>query len=98
MNVVSILIIIKIIITIFLQPYELNYSLINKNNNISNKTSINYNIMLYKCDICYDYFIARDELLTHLKTYHPHEYADIQVLTEEMKEKYYKRLLSNYDN
>jgi len=97
MNIVSILIIIKIIINIFLQPYEVNYSLIKNNNNISNKTSINYNIMLYKCDICYGYFISREELLIHLKIYHPEEYADIQALTEEMKEKFYKRLLSNYD-
>lgn len=78
-----------------MQPFQVNYAL---NDKITEKSSVNYNIMLYKCDICYDYFISKEELLIHLKMYHSQEHEDIKILTEEFKEKYYKRLLSNYDN
>jgi len=98
MSIVSILIIIKIILTIFIQPSQVNYSFIKKSANISEKAPINYNIMLYKCDFCYGYFLTKDELSTHLMIYHPQEYEDIKILTEELKDKYFKRLLSNYDN
>lgn len=54
-----------------------------------------YNILMYRCDICYSYFLTKDDLIKHLKQYHPQEYEDINNLTD--RDSYFSRLLKKYE-
>jgi uncharacterized protein YqhQ len=54
-----------------------------------------YNILMYRCDICYSYFLTKDDLIKHLEQYHPQEYEDINNLTD--GDSYFSRLLKKYE-
>jgi hypothetical protein len=97
MSFISILLIIKIIFTIFFQSdiQSLAYFKLNKQNN--QKDSTNYSILMYKCDLCYKYFITKEDLTIHLKEYHPYKFEDIQILSNDLKEKYFDRMLFKFD-
>lgn len=91
MNILIIFIIFRIISSLIF-PISFN------NNEIPKKANdyTSYNIIMYQCDICYEYFLAREDLLKHLEYYHPQEFEDIKSLSAEEKDSYFKRLLKKY--
>jgi hypothetical protein len=93
MNALVIFLIFRIILSlIFTIPFNNGNEISLKNGEIS-KT---YNILMYRCDICYSYFLTKDDLMKHLEQYHPQEYEDINNITD--KDSYFSRLLKKYES
>lgn len=57
-----------------------------------------YNILMYRCDICYDYFLTKDDLMKHLEHYHPQKYEDIKSLPNIEKDLFFSRLIKKYES
>ncbi|HOJ16812.1 MAG TPA: C2H2-type zinc finger protein [Caldisericia bacterium] len=93
MNALVIFLIFRITLSlIFPIPFNNGNEISLKNGEIS-KT---YNILMYRCDICYSYFLTKDDLMKHLEQYHPQEYEDINNITD--KDSYFSRLLKKYES
>ena len=93
MNALVIFLIFRIILSLmFPIPFNNGNEISLKNGEIS-KT---YNILMYRCDICYSYFLTKDDLMKHLEQYHPQEYEDINNITD--KDSYFSRLLKKYES
>jgi hypothetical protein len=97
MSFISIFIIIKIILSIFFQSDIQNSTYLQLKKRDIQKDIISYSVLMYKCDICYRYFVTKDDLLTHLKEFHPYEYDDVEFLPAELKEIFFNRMLTKSD-
>ena len=94
MNTLIIFLIFRIIL-FFIFPTPINYS---SNQLIKgNETPTTYNILMYQCDICYDYFVTREDLIKHLEYYHPQKFEDIKNLPSKSKDAYFTRLIKKYE-
>ncbi len=92
MSILSIFIIFRIILSLML-PASLEY----KNETIKKSQVLpNYNILMYQCDICYEYFLTQEDLLKHLEYYHPQEFEDVKSLSTKERCSYFERLLKRY--
>lgn len=93
MSILSIFIIVRIILSLML-PVSLDY----KSETIKKSSQVlpNYNILMYQCDICYEYFLTKEDLLKHLEYYHPQEFEDVKSLSTNERCSYFERLLKRY--